>query len=162
MTPFEAIYSWRCRSPIGWFEPDEAKLYGTNLVKDALEKVKSIQERLRTAQTREKSYTDQKAHDVSFMRYHANLSHMLDSSTIQLDERLGYDDEPVAIVARQDRQLRSKRISTAKVQWKGQPAKEVTWESEEDMRSRYPYLFSTPGMILNSLEDERLFKKWRM
>ncbi|XP_070010478.1 uncharacterized protein [Nicotiana sylvestris] len=67
MAPFEALNGRQCRSPIRWFEPGEAKLYGTDLVKDALEKVKLIQERLRTAQSRQKSYADQKAHDVSFM-----------------------------------------------------------------------------------------------
>ncbi|XP_070020658.1 uncharacterized protein [Nicotiana sylvestris] len=67
MAPFEALYDWRCHSPIGWFEPSEAKFYGTDLVKDALEKVKLIHERLRTAQSRQKSYADQKARDVSFM-----------------------------------------------------------------------------------------------
>ncbi|XP_070007346.1 uncharacterized protein [Nicotiana sylvestris] len=132
MAPFEALYGWRCRSPIEWFEPGEAKLYGTNLVKDALEK-----------------------------KYHANLSHVLDFSTIQLDESLGYEEEPVAIIHRQDHPLRSKRISVVKVQWIGQPVEEVTWEFEEDMQSIYPR-FGTSGMNLNSLEDERLFKRWRM
>ncbi|XP_070042516.1 uncharacterized protein [Nicotiana tomentosiformis] len=141
MGPFKALYGWRCRSSIGWFEPGEARLYGTDLVKDALEEVKLIEKRLRTTQSRQKSYVDQKARDVSFMagekvllkvspikgvypvfhvsmlrRYHVDLSHVLDFSTIQLDESLGYEEEPVAIVARQDRQLRSKRISTVKVQ----------------------------------------------
>ncbi|XP_070007505.1 uncharacterized protein [Nicotiana sylvestris] len=55
MALFEALYGRRCHSPIGWFEPGEAKLYGTNLMKDALDKVKLIQERLRTAQSRQKS-----------------------------------------------------------------------------------------------------------
>ncbi|XP_070025630.1 uncharacterized protein [Nicotiana sylvestris] len=67
MAPFEALYSRRCCLPIKWFEPGKAKLYGTDLVKDALEKVKLIQERIRTAQSRQKSYTDQKARDLSFM-----------------------------------------------------------------------------------------------
>ncbi|XP_070026596.1 uncharacterized protein [Nicotiana sylvestris] len=53
---------------------------------------------------------------VSMLRkYHADLSHVLDFSTIQLDESLGYEEEPVAIIDRQDRQLRSKRISTVLV-----------------------------------------------
>ncbi|XP_070043306.1 uncharacterized protein [Nicotiana tomentosiformis] len=38
MAPFEALYGRRCRLPIRWFKPDESKLYGTDLVKDALEK----------------------------------------------------------------------------------------------------------------------------
>ncbi|XP_070019619.1 uncharacterized protein [Nicotiana sylvestris] len=77
-------------------------------------------------------------------RYHADLFHVLDFNTIQLDESLGYEDELVAIVDRQDLQLRSKRISAVKVQWRGQPVEEATWESE-DMRSKYPHLFNTSG-----------------
>ncbi|XP_070050613.1 uncharacterized protein [Nicotiana tomentosiformis] len=57
---FEALYGRRCHSPIRWFEPSEAKLYGSDLVKDPLEKVKFIQERLCTAQSRQKSYADRK------------------------------------------------------------------------------------------------------
>lgn len=37
---------------MGWFEPGEARLRGTDLVQDALEKVIFIQDRLRTAQSR--------------------------------------------------------------------------------------------------------------
>ena len=50
MAPYEALYGRRCRSPVGWFEPGEAQLLGTDLVQDALDKVKIIQDRLRTAQ----------------------------------------------------------------------------------------------------------------
>ncbi|XP_070040739.1 uncharacterized protein [Nicotiana tomentosiformis] len=106
MAPFEALCGRRCRSPIGWFDPAEAKLYGTDLVKVALKKVKLIQERCRIAKSRQKSYADQNAHDVSFM--------------------VGEKEEPVAIAARQDRQLRSKRLSVVKVQWRGQPVEEAT------------------------------------
>ncbi|XP_070005587.1 uncharacterized protein [Nicotiana sylvestris] len=55
-------------------------------------------------------------HVFMLQRYHADLSHMLDFSTIQLYESLGYQEELVAIVDRQDHRLRSKRISTIKVQ----------------------------------------------
>ncbi|XP_070004193.1 uncharacterized protein [Nicotiana sylvestris] len=67
IAPYEALYGRRCRSPVGWFEPDEAWLLGTDFVQDALEKVKVIQERLRTAQSRQKSYVDRKVQDVSYM-----------------------------------------------------------------------------------------------
>jgi len=32
MAPYEALYGRRCQSPVGWFEPGEAQLLGTNLV----------------------------------------------------------------------------------------------------------------------------------
>ncbi|XP_070030802.1 uncharacterized protein [Nicotiana sylvestris] len=57
----------KSRSPVGWFQPGEARLLGTDLVQDALDKVKLIQERLRTTQSRQKSYTDRKVCDMSYM-----------------------------------------------------------------------------------------------
>ncbi|XP_070005463.1 uncharacterized protein [Nicotiana sylvestris] len=42
----------QCRSPVGWFEPGEARILGIDLVQDALDKVKLIQERLRPVQPR--------------------------------------------------------------------------------------------------------------
>ncbi|WMV24926.1 hypothetical protein MTR67_018311 [Solanum verrucosum] len=39
MAPFKALYSRRCRSPIGWFEVDEFALLGPEVVYEATEKV---------------------------------------------------------------------------------------------------------------------------
>ncbi|WMV07709.1 hypothetical protein MTR67_001094 [Solanum verrucosum] len=38
MTPYEALYGRRCRSPIGWFEVGEEGLIGPDLVHQAMEK----------------------------------------------------------------------------------------------------------------------------
>ena len=57
MPPYEALYGRRCRSPIGLFEVVKAGFIRPDLVHQAMEKVKVIQERLKTAQSREKSYT---------------------------------------------------------------------------------------------------------
>lgn len=46
MAPFETLYGRRCRSPIGWFEVGKAGLIGPDMVHQAMEKVKIIQERL--------------------------------------------------------------------------------------------------------------------
>ncbi|XP_070009632.1 uncharacterized protein [Nicotiana sylvestris] len=64
---YKALYGRRCRSLVDWFEPGEAKLLGTNLVENALDKIKLIQERLHTARSRQKSYADRKVLDVSYM-----------------------------------------------------------------------------------------------
>ncbi|XP_070050318.1 uncharacterized protein [Nicotiana tomentosiformis] len=58
MAPYEALYGRKCRSPIDWFEVGEAELLGPNLVQQAMEKVKLIRDRLRTAQSRQKSYAN--------------------------------------------------------------------------------------------------------
>ncbi|XP_070022674.1 uncharacterized protein [Nicotiana sylvestris] len=49
-------------------------------------------------------------------KYHAKRSHVLNYSTVQLDESLGYEEEPVSIVSRKVHQLRSKKILVVKVQ----------------------------------------------
>ncbi|XP_070025572.1 uncharacterized protein [Nicotiana sylvestris] len=165
MAPFEALYSPNCRSPIGWFEPGEAKLYGTDLVKDALEKVKLIQVKLRITQSKQKSYAYQKVYDVSFMvgeKFLLKVSPMkvimrfgkkgklsprfIDPFEVlrrvgELDKSLGYEEEPIGLVARQDCQLRSKRIFAVKVQWRSQPVeKEWLVRDLEEFRLKSEHL----------------------
>ncbi|XP_070029716.1 uncharacterized protein [Nicotiana sylvestris] len=86
---------------------------------------------------------------VSMLRkYHGDPSHVLDFSTVRLDNDLYYEDEPVAILDRQVRQLRSKSFPYVRVQWRGQPPKASTWESEFDMRGRCPHLFPDSDLSL--------------
>ncbi|XP_070054784.1 uncharacterized protein [Nicotiana tomentosiformis] len=82
-------------------------------------------------------------HVSMLWKYHIDPSHMLDFSSVQLDKDLTYVEEPEAILDKQVRKLRSKNIGSMKVHWRGQSVKEATWETEQDMRSRYPHLFTT-------------------
>ncbi|XP_075103947.1 uncharacterized protein LOC142178428 [Nicotiana tabacum] len=66
MAPYEALYRRRCRSPIGWFEVGEVELLGPDLVYQAMEKVNLIQRHLKTAQSRQKSYSDVRHRDLEF------------------------------------------------------------------------------------------------
>lgn len=45
MAPYEDLYICKCRSPTGWFKVSESELLGSDLVHQAVEKVKLIQER---------------------------------------------------------------------------------------------------------------------
>ena len=56
MSPFEALYGRRCRSLIGLFDAFEVRLWGTDLLRESLDKVKFIQEKLLSAQSRQKEY----------------------------------------------------------------------------------------------------------
>lgn len=49
MAHFEALYGRRCRSPFGWYEVNEGKFFGPDLVHQASEKVKVICDRLKAA-----------------------------------------------------------------------------------------------------------------
>ena len=66
MTPFEALYGWRCRSPVSWDNVGEKKLLGPELVQLTVEKVFLIKERLKIAQSRQKSYADNRRRDLEF------------------------------------------------------------------------------------------------
>ncbi|XP_070010308.1 uncharacterized protein [Nicotiana sylvestris] len=66
MSPFEALYGRRCRSPIGRFKVGDAELIGPNLVHQAMEKVKIMKERLKTTQSCQKSYSDVRRRDLEF------------------------------------------------------------------------------------------------
>ena len=66
MAPFEALYGRKCRSPIGWFKVGETVVSGPDSVFEAMEKVKLIRERLKTIQSRQKSYADVRRRDLEF------------------------------------------------------------------------------------------------
>ncbi|XP_070035150.1 uncharacterized protein [Nicotiana tomentosiformis] len=54
-------------------------------------------------------------HVSMLWKYHSDPTHVLDFSSIQLDKELSYIKEPVAILDRQARKLRSKNIASVKV-----------------------------------------------
>ena len=65
MALYEALYGKKCRSPLCW-EVGERQLTGPELVQITSEKVPIIQQRLKTAFSRQKSYAYPKRKDVSF------------------------------------------------------------------------------------------------
>ncbi|PHT38259.1 Alanine aminotransferase 2 [Capsicum baccatum] len=66
MALIEAFYGKRCRSSIGRYEVGEGKLLGPDISHQALEKVKAIRDRLKTAQSRQKSYANVRRRDLEF------------------------------------------------------------------------------------------------
>ena len=58
MAPYEALYGRPCRSPTCWLEAGESSLFGPEIVLETTEKIQLIWERLRTTQSRQKSYAD--------------------------------------------------------------------------------------------------------
>ena len=66
MAPFEALYGRRCRTPLLWDEVGDRKLFGPDLIKESEEKVKLIRDRLKVAQSRQKSYADSKCKETVY------------------------------------------------------------------------------------------------
>ncbi|KAL0544053.1 hypothetical protein IC582_019164 [Cucumis melo] len=79
---------------------------------------------------------------VSMLRkYVPDPSHVVDYEPLEIDENLGYVEQPVEVLAREVKTLRNKEIPLVKVLWRNHRVEEATWEREDDMRSRYPELF---------------------
>ena len=66
MKPFEALYGRRCRTPVSWKEVGERSFHGPTIVEETSDKVKLIQERLKFARSRQKSYADTSQRDLQF------------------------------------------------------------------------------------------------
>ncbi|XP_071900967.1 uncharacterized protein [Coffea arabica] len=69
MAPYEALYGRKCRSPIYWDEVGERKVLDLTAIpwmEEARKKVKLILQRLQTAQSRQKSYADNRRKDLKF------------------------------------------------------------------------------------------------
>ncbi|CAM8936916.1 unnamed protein product [Rhodiola kirilowii] len=79
---------------------------------------------------------------VSMLRkYISDPSHVLEYEGVQMDDTLTYDEQPEAILDRQVKRLRNKEVFSVKVLWKNHTETEATWESEKDMKARYPHRF---------------------
>ena len=64
MSPNEAMFGRKCRTPLCWNEVGEALVFGPDVLKAAEEQVKLIRERLKTAQNRQKNYADNRRRDL--------------------------------------------------------------------------------------------------
>ena len=80
-------------------------------------------------------------HVSMLKRYHGDGNYIIRWDSVLLDENLSYEEEPVAILDREVRKLRSREIASIKVQWKNRPVEEATWEKEANIQERYPHLF---------------------
>ena len=66
MAPYEALYGQKCRSPICWDREGIEVLEGPEIVQMTNDKINLIKSRLKTAQDRQKSYTDQQHREMEF------------------------------------------------------------------------------------------------
>ncbi|XP_055803404.1 uncharacterized protein LOC129872438 [Solanum dulcamara] len=76
-------------------------------------------------------------HNPSFYiaSYVPDESHLLQYDVVDLDDRLRYIEEPLYILAKYVKQLRSRVIPVVKVFWRHCPVKVATWETDQEMRA---------------------------
>nr|GEV83894.1 reverse transcriptase domain-containing protein [Tanacetum cinerariifolium] len=111
---FEALYARKCRSPILWVEVREGQMIGAEIVQETIEKISHIKDRLKAARDQE----------------------------IQVDAKLNFVEEPVEILEREFKKLKQSRIAIVKVRWSSKRGPEFTWDREDQVKLKYPHLFS--------------------
>ena len=83
---------------------------------------------------------------ISMLRkYISDPSHVLEAPEIELRDDLSYEEQPVQILGREEKELCNKTISLVKVLWRNHLVEEATWELEDQMRDQYPHLFHDTG-----------------
>ncbi|WMV29209.1 hypothetical protein MTR67_022594 [Solanum verrucosum] len=137
MAPYEALYGRRCRSSIGWFEVGEARLIGPDLVHEAMEKLKVSPMKGVMRFGKKEKLSPRYIGPYRIAKRIGNVAYEL-----ELPQELAAVHP---ILDRQVRRLRTKDVASVKVLWRNQFFEEATWEAEEDMKKRYPYLFESEG-----------------
>ncbi|GJV88309.1 putative reverse transcriptase domain-containing protein [Tanacetum coccineum] len=61
---------------------------------------------------------------------------------LRLNDKLNFVEEPVEVMDQEIKQLRQSRIPIIKVRWNSNKGPEFMWEREDEIRAKYPHLFS--------------------
>ncbi|GKB75918.1 putative reverse transcriptase domain-containing protein [Tanacetum coccineum] len=163
-SPFEALYGRKCRSPVCWAKVGDVQLTGPKIIHETIEKIVQIRQRLQAARDRQRSYTNileriglvayklelpEELSNVHSTFHVSNLKKCLSDESLvipmkelRLDDKLNFVEEPVEIMDREVKQLKQSRIPIVKVRWNSKRGPEFTWEREDQIRAKYPHLFS--------------------
>ncbi|KAL4319812.1 hypothetical protein GQ457_18G008350 [Hibiscus cannabinus] len=80
---------------------------------------------------------------VSMLRkYRSDPSHVSEQEEVELNSDLSFEEELVMILDREVKRLRNKNVSLFKILLRNHNVEEATWEPEETMMERYPYLLN--------------------
>ncbi|XP_071723784.1 uncharacterized protein [Rutidosis leptorrhynchoides] len=142
MTPFEALYGRACRTPVYWDEVGERKIIGPELIQQSMNAVAMIRGRLKTSQSRHKSYADKRRRSLEFQvgdhvflkvspmreisrfgkkgklslrKYEPDPTHVFSFKELDTDDCVSYVESPVQIVDSKEQVLHTKTIPLVKV-----------------------------------------------
>ena len=87
-----------------------------------------------------------KVFHVSMLRkYTPDPAHVVDWGELVIDAYETFEEGPVCIMDSREQVLRRKTVRLVKVLWKHRGGEEATWEHEDTMRTRYPFIFQDEG-----------------
>nr|GEX14787.1 hypothetical protein [Tanacetum cinerariifolium] len=124
-TPFEALYSRKCRSSITWAEAGEGQLIGPELLQETTKKILQIKDILKAARDRRPSDLSNRfpkelngVHETFYM---SNLMKCLVDSTlkvpldeVRVDAKLNFVEKYVEILEREFKKLKRSRTAIVK------------------------------------------------
>ncbi|GJQ96766.1 putative reverse transcriptase domain-containing protein [Tanacetum coccineum] len=88
-------------------------------------------------------------HVFNLKKYVSDKSLVIPMKELRLDDKLNFVEEPVEIIDREVKQLKQSRIPIVKVRWNSKRGPEFTWEREDQIRAKYPHLFSNITLTSN-------------
>ncbi|GKD83573.1 putative reverse transcriptase domain-containing protein, partial [Tanacetum coccineum] len=147
--PFKELYGRKCRSPIIWAEVEEGQLIGHELVQETTDKISQIKDRLKAARDRQKIYADKRRKPLEFS--------VVPLDEIRVNAKLNFVEESVEILEREFKLKRS-RIVIVKVWWNSKRGPKFTWEREDQMKLKYPHLFSDFIRILYRVDGDDFYE----
>nr|GEU60952.1 putative reverse transcriptase domain-containing protein [Tanacetum cinerariifolium] len=137
--PFKALYGRKYRSPVGWSEPSEklcrCKAQTVRIQRKGQGYAQGV------AMKRRDSFW--KTWEAESKKCLSNESLSIPIDEVQLDDKLHFIKEPAKIMDCEVKRLKQSRIPIVKVRWNSHRGPEYTWEREDQMKSKYPYLFTT-------------------
>nr|GFB37310.1 putative reverse transcriptase domain-containing protein [Tanacetum cinerariifolium] len=132
-----------------WAEIEEGQLIGLKIMQETIKKILQIKDRLKTARDCQKSYANKRRKPLEFdVGDHVLLKvspwkGVIPLEEIQVDAKLNFVEEHVEILEREIKKLNWSRIPIIKIRWNSKRGPEFTWECEDQMKLKCPYLFSS-------------------
>ncbi|GJW93516.1 hypothetical protein Tco_0173188 [Tanacetum coccineum] len=146
-SPFEALYGRKCRSPVCWAEFWRCSTVQEGrpqiLIKPLKKKMSSRKGVIRFGKRGKLNprYIGpfKILEQIGPVAYKLGLPEEL---KLRLDDKLNFMEEPVEIMDREVKQLKQSHIPIVKVRWNFKRGPKFTWEREDQIRAKYPHLFS--------------------
>ncbi|GJW80863.1 hypothetical protein Tco_0144838 [Tanacetum coccineum] len=146
-------------------EVGDVNLTGPEIIHETTEKIVQIRQRLQAARDRQrmayKLELPEELRNVHNTFHVSNLKKCLSDESLvipmkelRLDDKLNFVEEPVKIMDREVKQLKQSRIPIVKVRWNSKRGPNFIWEREDQIRAKYPHLFSNITSHPNKSQDE--------